>query len=158
MPLVDIKAQIAADVAAVPGVGVVYQHQPIVFTEQDFKTKMLDPNGKLNAVTITRAAMPSLYESISGRKDRHQIVVRYWMAIQDTNDESTTSEFIFEGLIEAVRAALNADRHLTDAAGKRHGFQGGPVQIKTQTYAMLTGVLCHYAELGLEVEEYPAIP
>jgi|SRR5579864_844422 len=159
MPLPDILAKVAADIAAVPGVGPVFQYQPVVQFESDLKAKLLDSTGRLNAVSVSRNALASSWRTLgNGREDRHQLTIRYWYALQDTGDVTTTSETVFEGLIEAVRTALDGDRHLADAAGKRQAIDSGPVQIKTQGFAMLSGALCHYAELSLEAQEYPANP
>lgn len=157
MPLADIKAVMATILGGVAGIGVVFTYQPLVRDEVTLKT-LLDKNNVVNAWTISRESLKSAEQTVSGRADYHQMCIRGFYALQ-TSDPANLSEPVFEGLVEGVRTAFNSNRYLKDAQGVKHSTDGSvPIQIKTQGFAMVVGVLCHYVELTLPVREYPAAP
>lgn len=158
MPLVDIKAVMAAIISTVVGIGVVLTDQPLVRDELG-KKSLLDQTGKINAWIISRESMKSVEQTVGGRADYHAMCIRGFYALSYPADPTQHSEPVFEGLVEAIRTAFNSNRYLKDQAGAKHSADGSvPIQIKTQGFAMVVGVLCHFVEMTLPVKEYPAAP
>lgn len=136
--------------AAVPGVGPnVHAYERWAEDDARFRALFLDaspPSGppRLLGWTITREATVAVDRGPQNAEDHHTIVIRAYLGLQD----QASSERTFQALLESVRAAFLSNRRLNGAA-----LHSRPMAARTVEHKNFAGVLCHYAELVLAVEE-----
>lgn len=116
-------------------------------TEQQFRTGALTPSGGIQFWFLTREATQAedLGPQFTGR--RHRIALHAYAGVND----AAQSESAFQSLLEAAAAALNANRKLNATA--RHS---GPAAVRAVDFRVISNVLCHHAEMTIEVEDKPA--
>lgn len=132
---------------AVPGVENVYDSVRHWQTEQQFRAGARTTGGTIQFWFLTRESTSAadLGPQFTARK--HRIAVHGYVGVSDSNE----SEKSFQALIEEVIEALGADRKLQTTA--RHC---GPASVRTVDFRVISNVLCHHAELVVEVEDRPA--
>lgn len=116
-------------------------------TEKEFRKAARTASGEIQFWLLTRESTEArdLGPQLTSR--RHTIALHGYYGVND----SAASEKTFQALVESVAAVVGADRRLNSTA--RHS---GPAQVRTVDFRVLSNVLCHHAELALEVEEKPA--
>lgn len=148
MSLANIIDAVKAILAAVPGVGPnVHAYERWADDDARFRALFTDQSSepaRLLGWTITREATAAIDRGPRNTEDHHTIVVRAYLGLQD----EARSERTFQELIESVRAAFLADRRLGGLA-----LHSRPLAARTVEHKNFAGVLCHYAELVLVVEE-----
>ena len=139
-----IRAVIKTDLEAVTGIGKVYPRLRWTTDQLKFKEAFKTTSDVVNAWMITRFKTTAEHVNSDQISRRHSFKI---VGVYGFNDEDATED-TFQALVEAVVTKFNADRDLGGAA-----FDSGPMQVETVEFRMFSGVLCHYAELTLEVEE-----
>jgi hypothetical protein len=132
---------------SVPGVENVYDTVRNWQTEQQFRTGARTVGGTIQFWFMTRESTSAsdLGPRFTARK--HRIAIHGYAGVADASE----SEKAFQQLIEDVVDALGADRKLTSTA--RHS---GATSVRTVDFRVISNVLCHHAELVVDVEDKPA--
>lgn len=153
MSLETIISAVKTTAETASGIGSVYNYKPFIMSEKDFKDKFLVHdstlkkdiiNGWMVTLVRTREVDDALGGSAGYNMRFHTIEVSGYYGIS----ESDTSEVAFRTLLEAVVTAIRGNNTLTSTA-----LTSGPPQIMTFRQAYLGQVLCHYAEINIEVQE-----
>ena len=147
MSLTNILQAVKTILEGVSGVANVYDTVRNWQTEKQFRDAARTPAGGIQFWFLTResTAAEDLGPQFTTR--RHTLALHGYYGVQD----AAASEKTFQALVESVVAALGANRALNQSA--RHS---GPAQVRAVDFRVLNNVLCHHAELALEVEEKPA--
>lgn len=134
-------------IEAVAGVENVYDSVRNWQTEQQFRAGARTAAGAIQFWFLTRESTSAsdLGPRFTARK--HRIAIHAYAGVAD----ATESEKEFQALIEDVVTALGSDRTLATTA--RHS---GPATVRTVDFRVINNVLCHHAELIVEVEDKPA--
>ena len=130
----------------VSGVDNVYDTVRNWQTEKQFRDGAKTPSGEIQFWFLTREATEAEDLGPQFTTRRHTVAVHGYYGVKD----AAASETTFQQLVEDVVAALEADRKLNQTA--RHC---GPPQVRAVDFRILNNVLCHHAELALEVEDKP---
>ena len=147
MSLTNTLQAIQTILQGVSGVANVYDTVRNWQTEKQFRDAARTAAGAIQFWFVTREATAGedLGPQFTARK--HTLALHGYYGVND----AAASEKTFQALVESVVAALAADRHLSQTA--RHS---GPAQVRALDLRVLNNVLCHHAEVALEVEEKPA--
>lgn len=147
MALTENVQAIQTILSGVAGVMNVYPTVRNWQTDKQFRDGARTSSGGVQFWFLTRESTEAedLGPRLTARK--HTIALHGYAGVND----AAGSEQTFQELIEAVAQALGADRKLGQTA--RHS---GPAQVRAVDYRIINGVLCHHAELALEMEEKPA--
>lgn len=159
MSLRNIREQIAVILSAVDGVGVVHQYERLATDWKKFLDLYKDPNGKINGWSITRQRTSA--QLLSWDEDTiqtHHFVIRGIYGLQD----EAGSELVFQDMIEAITEAFRTNDDLNGTClntTPTSGVPGGAtesisgIQAEVVEQKNIGGVLCHYCELHLVVQE-----
>ena len=147
MPLTNHIAAIQTILSGVSGVANVYDTVRNWQTEKQFRDAARTASGAIQFWFLTREATAAEDLGPKFTARRHTIALHGYYGVND----AASSETAFQALVESVVAALGANRKLNSTA--RHS---GPVQVRAMDFRVLSNVLCHHAELVLEVEDKPA--
>ena len=147
MALANIITAVQSIVGGVSGVENVYDTVRNWQSEKQFRDGARTTSGAIQFWFITRETTEAedLGPRLTAR--RHRIAVHGYAGVND----AVASEKSFQALVESVAEALGADRKLNNTA--RHS---GPAQVRAVDFRILNNVLCHHAEMAVEVEEKPA--
>lgn len=147
MSLINSIQAIKAILESVAGVANVHDTVRNWQTEKQFRDAARTGAGSLQFWFLTREATAAedLGPRLTAR--RHTVALHGYAGVND----AAGSEKSFQALVESVVEALGADRKLNQTA--RHS---GPVEVRTVDFRVMNNVLCHHAELALEVEDKPA--
>ena len=147
MSLANNIQAIQTILASVSGIENVYDTVRNWQTEKQFRDGAATPGGGIQFWFLTResTAAEDLGPRFTAR--RHTIALHGYAAVHD----AAASEKTFQGLIESVVEALDADRQLNVTA--RHS---GPAQVRAVDFRIVSNVLCHHVEITLVVEDKPA--
>ena len=147
MALADNIQAIQTILGGVAGVANVYATVRNWQSDKQFRDGARTATGGVQFWFLTResTAAEDLGPRLTARK--HTIALHGYAGVND----AAASEQAFQALVESVVEAVGADRKLDQTA--RHS---GPAQVRAVDYRIINGVLCHHAELALEVEEKPA--
>src|SRR5258708_11939567 len=85
----------------------VYKHLLWAVTDADVTAKFMDNQNRMNTIMITREATDSQDEGPNSNYDYHNLVLRWYRAMQRAADDSTNSEDAFQDDVEALRLAFN---------------------------------------------------
>jgi hypothetical protein len=132
---------------AVSGVENVYDSVRNWQTEQQFRNGARTQGGSIQFWFLTRESSSASDLGPQFTARRHRVAVHGYAGVSD----ATESEKSFQALIEDVVAALGADRRLQGTA--RHC---GPAAVRTVDFRVISNVLCHHAEVIVDVEDRPA--
>lgn len=150
-----ILPAVAQILGSVGGVANVNEYIRVLADDAAFNNAFYDKTlGRIHGYTITRESTSVVEKDAGAALDQHVIVIRGYMGVQD-QAQPTPTEQLFQDEIEAVRTAFFAKRHLEDQNGTRLVFWCLRIAVRTFSYVMFSGVLCHYAELVLVVRDYP---
>jgi hypothetical protein len=149
MSLDNIIAETKNILAEVQGVANVYEYIRFIKDDAGFKATFFDQaSGRVNAWMVTREVTGSAEMDIhADERHAHGRDPRLSQAEGFRRDGE-----IFQLLVEAIRATFRANRQLNGKATWHHGLSARAV-----THVMFGGVLCHYCELAMQVEEYPLV-
>jgi hypothetical protein len=132
---------------SVNGVENVYDSVRNWQTEQQFRAGARTQAGSIQFWFLTRESSSASDLGPQFTARRHRVAVHGYAGVADAAE----SEKVFQGLIEAVVEALGDDRTLQGTA--RHC---GPATVRTVDFRVISNVLCHHAEVILDVEDRPA--
>lgn len=147
MSLADIKDRTKAQMEAVAGIGIVHARMRFLRDLKDQDQLLKD--GKLNAWFISREGSRLQDENVNQSRTTETVglVIHGFYGVNDADD----SETAFDALVDAVIAAVNADRR---AASKLGGtvVTAEPPQLRMVDYRMfgMNQVLCHHAEISMQ--------
>jgi len=139
-----IREEIKSILLTVPDVGKVYDYIPYTADWQRFIANFKH-NGRINGWTITRRETSESVTSVTGVNSRtHFMMLQGYRSL----DESIQSEKIYQDLVDSVCAALRDKYNLNGKA-----LKVDPPQVLVVEHKMFGSVLCHYAEIQLNVTE-----
>jgi len=140
-----IRAQIKTILEGVSGIGIVHNRQRFAATWEKFLELFKTTDKKINGCCITRDSASA--ERLNWDQDErtHEYKIRGYYGL---SDEAAT-EITATALVEAICDAFRADTGLGGTAG-----DSGPMQVLIVEPRAFGGVLCHFYELGLSVNEY----
>ena len=152
MAFSSINAAVVAVVGAVAGItggaGSVTDHEPRSERFEDLKTFFGNTAGTiLNGWTVTRTGLDDVQEDGSGRRflRTHTVTVKGCYGVA----EATGTEATFQGLVDAVHAALIASTTIWV-----NQPEDEPKTINTTiTHSTLQNAVVHFAELVFGVDE-----
>ncbi|MFQ5896242.1 MAG: hypothetical protein ACE5JJ_10590 [Nitrospinota bacterium] len=145
MSLAAIRSQIKVVLEGVAGMGKVYDYSPYALTKSKWESLFL-AGGRLHFWSITRERTAER-PFASGQVERaHGMLIRAFYALDE--DAASPSEKTFQDLLEAAASALRSSPTLNGAAES-----SGPPQVRLVDWRLFSDVLCHYAEMALEVRE-----
>jgi len=146
MTLTDTILAVKTILEGVSGVANVYDTVRNWQSEKEFREAARTPSGGLQFWMLSREATAARDLGPRFTARRHTLALHGYYAVSD----AAGSERTFQALVEAVAAALAADRTL--GATARHS---GPAQVRAVDFRIINNVLCHHAELALVVEDRP---
>ena len=151
MSYATIAGVIEAVLMTVDGTGQTHRYQRY-YKEGDPKDPYLykDAEGDPETVRtwmISRSAVTEDQATGMSSEIHHTMTMRGYLAVQDGRE----TEVEFQAIIDAVMAAFRPQDRLAVKPVVEVHF---PAQAEEIGYAMLAGVLCHYAELTMELLEY----
>uniref|UniRef100_A0A6M3K4I7 Uncharacterized protein n=1 Tax=viral metagenome TaxID=1070528 RepID=A0A6M3K4I7_9ZZZZ len=160
MSMADIRERITAILAAIEGVGNVHEYQRFSADlgkfRDLFKWQDAEGNESIRGWIITRKATAKRELTSSQVQKVHVFDIRGYMGMQD----SGATEIVFQDLLNSMEAAIDADYTLSGACetttpewGPGAGLAG--LQIQDVDLRMFGGVLCHFAQCRLGVQEEP---
>ena len=146
----DIANQITSRLAAVPNVGRVHHYQRNLNALETVKAEFFDHNlGRIAAWTCSRESFTDTQSSNIENTRVSTWVLRGYMSVED----SQATEVLFQQVIDNICEAFRPQDDLGDTVELIQ-----PVQARTIGYSMLgkpdSGILCHSAELVLQVQEF----
>lgn len=138
-----LRTAIKNKVAGVSGVANVYDYMRFASHQTAFET-LFKSGTTLHGWMVTRRTMPSSVDTRDTTIRAHgfKIIGLYGV------DDATASEKTFDGLVEAICNAFDAD---ADLGGLVH--VSAPAQVAVIEHRMFFGNLCHYAEIDLQPKE-----
>jgi len=150
MPLANIRAEYAAQLAAINGIGIVHDTPRFAADWATLLNLFKDPRTeRILGWELSIESAPGDEYFISGRSPnaiadiRWSIVIYGYMSFNDgANDPALRSSPIFDNLLEAILAKF---RPLQDLNGKASRCE--PMALAQNIHGTLGGVACHYAEL-----------
>jgi hypothetical protein len=143
MSYAAIRDAIVTLVQGVSGIDLVYGYERFA-SDLSALRALYATNGTLHGWNVTRASTAAIWLTNTSTQRRHRFVIRGYYALDDT----AASEQTFQGLIEAIEAAVRNDDTLGGTAEI-----AGPLQVQQVGPVMFAGVLCHQAELVIEAQE-----
>ena len=147
MAFSDLRAGLALRLRTIPGIGVVNDWEPYATREEDFATFFVS-EGLLLGWTICRESTHEGHITRALHAADHLFVIRGYRAV----DNDAQSEKGFQDLVELARAALRIEQdpgfHLGGAAVKVDH-----PQLRIVEPRLFGGVLVHYAEIAIIIEE-----
>lgn len=155
MSFTAVRAALVALLAAVPGVGHVHSYERYAKEEAKFRDLYLyqPPGGEksLRGWHVRRVATFSKTSGVGRRIEAHTWRVRGYMALSD----AASSETVFDGLIEAMRAAVDDNPNLGGLCEPNLNDDGADgLQLLDSAPVLFCGVLCHSATLELKTWSY----
>lgn len=149
--LAQIRAAIVARIESVAEVGLVHGFERFAKGEKDFRT-LYAHAGQIrgwNVRRVTRAeSVPAVGSSTVVNKWR----IRGFMSLED----ASSSELVFDGLIEALCDAFRADETLGGLIFSMapDGQAASGLQLDDSGPVMFAGVLCHSGSLTLHTVHF----
>lgn len=144
MSLSTIRAKIKAILEEVTDVGSkVYDYERWAKTWQEY-LELFKSNGIIKGWTITRRATPEISKTPSSNVRTHTFIIHGFYSL----DDSAASETTFQDIIENIATAFRSEITLGGTA-----FDCSPLQVDSVGAVMFGGVLCHFCELRLLVQE-----
>ena len=150
-----IREQIKAILQGVTGGGVIHSYERLAVDMNKMVNLFKDADGKINTIMFRREKMVKKSISLGGMKMRaHIFVFRVIRALKDAQ----ASELMFDDYLTDIEEAFDAHDDLNGTCmscdmdyATMADLSG--MQIDLIENRMIGGVLCHYAELRLQVVE-----
>lgn len=149
-----VRAAIVALLNTVPGIGVVHAFERYADVHSKLRTLYVVPTDaggeQLRGWYVRRLSRRVERDGMDGRRVFTTWLIRGVMALQD----GTQSELEFDGLVDAIASAFDADATLGGAVMST--LQDGEIgaQLTGAGPVMFAGVLCHAADLTLTTETW----
>ncbi len=148
MSLEAIRAAIVAVLQRVPDIGRVHDFERYAANLNDLKAiyvATIDGQEQLRGWFVRRLTTTEITPALGIYDDTHAWEIRGYMALAD----GAQSEKIFDGLIEAIRAAFRQDENLGGVVDTTITPQGEGLALVESGPVLFAGVLCHAARLRL---------
>lgn len=140
----DVVEEIQTRLGGVTNVGTIHQYRRWTRNEDEFRTRFKDgENSRLAGWEITRIGVADNQDSNVTNTVVHLFQLRGYLALSDTEE----SELTFQQIIDDIGAQFRPQDSLSDTCELTR-----PVQVIRIDHLMFGGVLCHYAELNIEVQ------
>ncbi len=139
-----ILAAIKAKLLLVDGITIVHDYERYCKDMTTFLNLFKTDDNLFHGWMISRSAMTSEQSSRTQTRRTHRYKILGIYAL----DDSAASEKIFQAIIESIINAFDAD---ADLGGICAG--AAPMRAETIDNRIFGNVLCHYAELYLDVPE-----
>ena len=140
-----IRASLFTILKAIAGIGKCYDYTRWNNDWGKFIELFKDSTGKILGWELGRAAVQSTYLSNADGEETHAFIIRGYMAVNDAQ----TSEKVFNAKIETIRATFRRNYTLNDTV-----HMVSPVSAQVIDQRVFGSVLCHYAELRIDVTEF----
>lgn len=133
-------------ISKVANTGIIHGYQRNINDPEKFKTLCFDKeNSRISSWMISRESMGDIQASNIANTRVHSYVLRGYMGVNDDNQ----TELIFQKSIDAIADAFTPQGSLGSTVELIR-----PVQARQVAFVELHGVLCHYAELTIDVQEH----
>lgn len=142
--LPTIRAAIVARLLSIPDIGVVHDYERFARGEKEFRELYLS-GGRILGWHVRRVATAEKSPVLGRWYTTHDWEIRGFMGL----DDAGASETVFDGLIEAIRAAFRADESLGVVGLATVDPAVAGIQVTESGPVMFGGVLCHGARLAL---------
>ena len=140
-----IRQEIFTILSAVPGIGRVYDYERWTLDWGKFLELFKDPaSGRVLGWELSRSGVEAQFLSRIEEDATHRFTVKGYLGVQD----SAATEKLFNGLIEAIRAAFRGNVTLNGMAELVVPVSVPVIEVRT-----FGSVLCHYCELQISVTE-----
>jgi hypothetical protein len=139
-----VRSKIKALIESVPDTGIVHQYERWTADWGKFITLFKATSGEILGWEISRSAAPGIYLNTVEEQINHRYLIRGYMGLQD----ATETELSFNEKIEAIRDAFRSDMTLGGMNELPVGFDCRLIEPRS-----FGSVLCHYAEIIIEVQE-----
>jgi hypothetical protein len=151
MALRDVKARIATVLKGVAGIGQVYTYRRMLSAEKD--RELLVASGRLHVWFVSRenTQLTDLGVNEGLVQQQDSMLIEGFMGVKDDDD----TEEIFDGLVDSVLQAVNADRRPPNSGGTS---LGGTIEVcstpsvrkmEFATYGQ-SAALCHHVEITMK--------
>lgn len=140
----EIRAQLAAMLGAVEGMGIVHEYERFAKEWSRFLDFFKAPDGSINGWMISRQATPARRDNIPTIERRHKFILRGFYGLND----AAASELTFQDLVDRVQAAFDNDNTLGGTV-----LDSGPAQVEIVENRVFGNLLCHCAEISIEAVE-----
>jgi len=147
-----IRAQAAAILGAVSGIGVVHEYQRMAATWEKFLDLFKDSNNKINGCVITRTSRVNRQITLGQKEIAHIMALRFYMGLNDADETETTFQALVDAAVDTFQD--NDYETLNDTCLTTHpdwGPMNGAVGLQADIIdtRMFGSVLCHFAECKL---------
>lgn len=133
-------------ISQVANTGIIHSYQRNINDQQRFEKYCFDKaSGRISSWMISRESMGDIQASNVANTRVHSYVLRGYMGVNDDNQ----TELIFQRSIDAIANAFTPQGSLSSTVELIR-----PVQARQIAFVELHGVLCHYAELAIDVQEH----
>jgi len=143
-----IRDAIKTILSGVAGIGVVHTRERFA-TDQTALKNLYVKDGILNGWIIKRVATPEARDTMGGTIRRYRFRIRGYYAFADHEVDASSSEQIFQALIEAICDTFRTIPYLNAAAPEG----SDPVQVVEVLNVSFAGVLAHAVDLDLMVDD-----
>ncbi len=151
-----VRAAVYAVVNAVPNKGVAYDYERHSTTWQAYLTLFKVTVGSTDQIRAWTVACASFTqeriefrtEGKAGLLRTYQFIIRGYLGLDDSAATEKTAIALAEDVIEALDDATTIR---PPTAGY---YDAQPAQLRTFELRMFGDVLCHYAEIGVVIQEF----
>jgi len=141
-----IVAEIQQRLSSVENIGTIHQYLRWTRDEVEFRTRFLDgENNRLAGWEITRINVEDIQDTNIANTVVHLFQLKGYLALSDTEE----SELLFQQIIDDICAQFRPQDSLASNCELNR-----PVQFVRIDHLQFGGVLCHYAEATIEVQEH----
>jgi hypothetical protein len=145
MPESTIRQKIYTEISAITDIGMIYDYERWAIDWVTFINLFKNPvSGRILGWEIGRKGAPATYDSNAEETTTHQYVIRGFMGLKDADG----TEKLFNAKIEDIRDKFRFNFTLDGLCE-----MAGPLSANIIEPRMFGGVLCHYCELDLPVQE-----
>jgi hypothetical protein len=142
----EIRVAIETVMAMVPDIGNVYIYERYAKRSSDFKA-FYEYQGQIRGWYIRRLRKSSFSSTLGLYDEVYHWTIRGFMSVSDNNE----SELVFDDLIEAIQILFRAHDTLNGTVRTCITAQDeAGIQVVKNGHVMLSGVLCHEAQLSLK--------
>ncbi|HNR12060.1 MAG TPA: hypothetical protein PKM59_01970 [Thermodesulfobacteriota bacterium] len=152
--LAEKRLQIKTILSTVAGIGRVHEYERWAKDITKFKALYQDADKRINGWTITRSSSGQREGASMTVNTSDLFIIRGYYGVED----EAASELAFQDLIESIRIAFQNKWNLNGYAESLSpdfgpGAVGSGVQVRVVDYRLFFGILVHYCELVLGVQD-----
>lgn len=152
--LAERRLQIKTILSTVAGIGRVHEYERWAKDITKFKALYQDSDNRINGWTITRQASGQREGASMTVETSDLFVIRGYYGVED----DAASELVFQELVENISIAFRSAWNLNGYAESLSpdfgpGAVGSGVQVRVVDYRLFFGILVHYCELVLGVQD-----